>query len=117
MVPAWAPDTGIAAVDEFIVAATTAATGPAPCGDPVPEVDLDGNGEPDLCQLRRGDLDLDGDRDGWDMRLMMELLGRESPDGIADVDGDGVVTLLDVLRAMADDADAAMAGAPEDGGA
>ena len=117
MVPAWAPDTGIAAVDEFIVAATTAATGPAPCGDSVPEVDLDGNGEPDLCQLRRGDLDLDGDRDGWDMRLMMELLGRESPDGIADVDGDGVVTLLDVLRAMADDADAAMAGAPEDGGA
>ena len=86
----WQPTTGIPAVDAFLV---IAGTGEAP------EVDLDANGEADLGQLRRGDLDLDGDVDDADAELILALVGRESADGIADLDGDGWVTLLDAAAA------------------
>jgi hypothetical protein len=103
MVPAWAPDTGVPALDGFLGIAAAVPARMSACGDGVPDIDLDANGEPDLCQFRRGDLDLDGDRDADDVRWFTRLVGRDSPDGIGDLDGDGVVTVLDLFAAaMAD---------------
>jgi hypothetical protein len=98
-VGSWQPTTGVPAVDVFLVIAGSGATvRDSECGE-VPVTDLDGNGESDLCQLRRGDLDLDGDVDDADAELILALAGRESPDGIADLDGDGWVTTLDAAAA------------------
>jgi hypothetical protein len=40
-------------------------------------IDLDQNGEPDLCQLRRGDLDLNGRLDEADLALLLTMIGEE----------------------------------------
>jgi hypothetical protein len=90
----WLPDTGIPALDGYLVLSGAEATVGSGCGD-APASDLDADGEADLCQLRRGDLDLDGDVDAIDADLVMLLVGRESADGIADLDGDGWVTPVD----------------------
>jgi hypothetical protein len=82
----------------LVIAGSGAIVRDSECGE-VPVTDLDGNGESDLCQLRRGDLDLDGDVDDADAELILALAGRESPDGIADLDGDGWVTTLDAAAA------------------
>ena len=111
MVPAWAPDTGVPALDGFLDLAAVVPARASACGEAVPDLDFDANGEPDLCQLRRGDLDLDGDRDAEDARWMARLVGRDSPDGIADLDGDGVVTVLDLLAAVVADRQARVAPA------
>jgi hypothetical protein len=98
-VGSWQPTTGVPAVDVFLVIAGSGTiVRDSECGE-VPVTDLDGNGESDLCQLRRGDLDLDGDVDDADAELILALAGRESPDGIADLDGDGWVTTLDAAAA------------------
>jgi hypothetical protein len=54
-------------------------------------IDLDMNGEPDLCQLRRGDLDLSGSVDVHDVDVLMELAGTDPILGIGDLDGDGLI--------------------------
>jgi hypothetical protein len=98
-VGSWQPTTGVPAVDVFLVIAGSGTiVRDSECGE-VPVTDLDGNGESDLCQLRRGDLDLDGDVDDADAELILALAGRESTDGIADLDGDGWVTTLDAAAA------------------
>jgi hypothetical protein len=94
----WLPDTGIPALDGYLVLSGAEATVGSGCGD-APASDLDADGEADLCQLRRGDLDLDGDVDAIDADLVMLLVGRESADGIADLDGDGWVTPVDAAIA------------------
>jgi hypothetical protein len=98
----WAPDTGIPALDGYLVLSSGAGVSWSECGE-APETDLDGNGEADLCQLRRGDLDLDGDVDAADGELLFSLVGRHAQDGIADLDHDGWVTVLDaaICRAVA----------------
>ena len=98
----WAPDTGIPALDGYLVLSSGAGVSWSECGE-APETDLDGNGEADLCQLRRGDLDLDGDVDAADGELLFSLVGRHAHDGIADLDHDGWVTVLDaaICRAVA----------------
>ena len=57
--------------------------------------DLDGDGEPDLCQRTFGDFDLNGIVDHQDMALLLLNLGdTDAPFG--DLDGDGVVDHRDV---------------------
>jgi fibronectin type 3 domain-containing protein len=63
-------------------------------------IDLDGNGEPDLCQLRHGDLDLNGSIDAGDMAVLMGMMGEQALLGIGDLDGDGVIGAGD-LAALA----------------
>ena len=97
----WSPSTGVPMLDTFLILRAVIGPGAASgvdCRLAVPLVDLDLNGDPDLCQLRSGDLDLDGDVDDADGDLVRLLLGRASPDGIADLDGDGWITEEDVDR-------------------
>jgi hypothetical protein len=64
--------------------------------DTVDPVDLDQNGEADLCQLRRGDLDLNGTVDQDDATLLMQLVGSDPVLGIGDLDGDGSIDNADI---------------------
>ena len=64
--------------------------------DTVDPVDLDQNGEADLCQLRRGDLDLNGTVDQFDVAILMELVGSDPVLGIGDLDGDGSIGNADI---------------------
>ncbi|MCE2875075.1 MAG: hypothetical protein LW625_05480 [Planctomycetaceae bacterium] len=59
-------------------------------------IDLDQNGEPDLCQLRRGDLDLSGQIDEADVALLLTMLGEEPVLDFGDLNGDGVIDGSDV---------------------
>jgi hypothetical protein len=59
-------------------------------------IDLDQNGEPDLCQLRRGDLDLNGRMDEADLALLLTMLGEEPVLGFGDLNGDGVISVADM---------------------
>jgi fibronectin type 3 domain-containing protein len=59
-------------------------------------IDLDQNGEPDLCQLRRGDLDLNGRLDEADLALLLTMIGEEPMLGFGDLNGDGVIDGGDV---------------------
>ncbi len=78
-----------------------------------PWIDMDDNGVPDLCQLRRGDLDLNGQVDSADMAALLLLVGTQSEFGIGDLIPDGVIDALDVselarrLEAAGDSADTA----------
>ncbi len=60
--------------------------------------DLDRNGEPDLCQHARGDLDLSGSVDGADVGVLLSVFGESAP-ALGDLDGDGTVD-ADDLRAL-----------------
>jgi hypothetical protein len=62
----------------------------------VDPIDLDQNGEADLCQLRRGDLDLNGAVDQDDATLLMQLVGSDPVLGIGDLDGDGSIDNADI---------------------
>ena len=62
--------------------------------------DLDGNGMPDLCQLRCGDLDLDGRIDASDVAVLLTLVGEEAVLGVGDLDGDGVIGADDIAMLM-----------------
>ena len=57
----------------------------------VATIDLDQNGEPDLCQLRRGDLDLNGRLDEADLALLLTMIGEEPVLGFGDLNGDGMI--------------------------
>lgn len=76
------------AVDDSLVDA-----GSRESSDPI---DLDRNGEADLCQLRRGDLDLNGRVDQGDVAVLMQLIGTDPFEGIGDLDADGCIDAGDV---------------------
>jgi len=59
-------------------------------------IDLDLNGEADICQLRGGDLDLNGVIDDSDMGILLDMIGVEPLDGIGDLDGNGVIDSADM---------------------
>ena len=62
----------------------------------VAAIDLDLNGEADICQLRRGDLDLNGVVDDADMSILLDMIGTEPLHGIGDLDGNGVIDSADM---------------------
>ena len=59
-------------------------------------IDLDLNGEADICQLRGGDLDLNGVIDDSDMSILLDMIGTEPVHGIGDLDGNGVIDSADM---------------------
>jgi len=59
-------------------------------------IDLDHNGEPDICQLRRGDLDLNGIIDIADMEILLNMVNSEPVLGIGDMDQNDVLDSADV---------------------
>ena len=59
-------------------------------------IDLDHNGVADICQLRGGDLDLDGAITQRDMSILLNMIGLEPVFGIGDMDGNGVLDAADV---------------------
>ena len=61
-------------------------------------IDLDQNGEADLCQLRRGDLDLDGTINEGDLALLLTMLGETPVMGFGDLNDDGVIDATDVAE-------------------
>ena len=70
-------------------------------GSQVSFIDLDGNLEPDLCQLRAGDLDLNGTIDHGDIAALLTMIGSEPQLGIGDLDGDGVIDAADIAALSA----------------
>jgi hypothetical protein len=64
-------------------------------------IDVNGDGLPDLCQLRNGDLDLDGSVGQSDLAVLLTMLGEEPMYGIGDLDQDGMITIGDVQRLAA----------------
>jgi len=64
-------------------------------------IDLDQNGEADLCQLRRGDLDLDGTINEGDLALLLTMLGEVPVMGFGDLNDDGVIDATDVAELTA----------------
>jgi hypothetical protein len=59
-------------------------------------IDLDHNGEADICQLRGGDLNLNGVVDDADMSILLHMTGTEPLHGIGDLDGNGVIDSADM---------------------
>ena len=59
-------------------------------------IDLDHNGVADICQLRGGDLDLDGAITQRDMSILLNMIGLEPVFGIGDMDGNGVLDAADL---------------------
>ena len=64
-------------------------------------IDLDQNGEPDLCQLRRGDLDLNGVINEGDLAILLTMLGEVPVMGFGDLNDDGVIDAADVAELTA----------------
>ncbi len=94
------PDAAVAC-EATVETAEASLAGDAVTEDAAPEattafIDLDGNGQPDRCQLRQGDLDLSGAIDAGDLAVLLTMVGEEPPLGIGDLDGDGVVDTRDV---------------------
>ena len=71
-----------------------------PAQDVVEPIDLDLNGEADLCQMRRGDVDLNGTVDQDDVAMLVELIGSDPVLGIGDLDGDGIIDEGDIAVLM-----------------
>jgi len=63
-------------------------------------IDLDANGEPDICQLRRGDLNLDGMVSDLDLPLLMDLLHTTPLQGIGDLDASGDIDYADLAMLL-----------------
>ncbi|MEI6024038.1 MAG: IPT/TIG domain-containing protein [Phycisphaerales bacterium] len=59
-------------------------------------IDLDHNGEADICQLRRGDLDLDGSITELDVAMLLDMVHSQPILGIGDLDGNGVIDSADI---------------------
>ena len=62
----------------------------------VTAIDLDLNGEADICQLRGGDLDLNGVIDDGDMGILLDMIGVEPLHGIGDMDANGAIDSADM---------------------
>lgn len=62
--------------------------------------DLDGNAMPDLCQLRCGDLDMNGRLDAGDVALLTMLIGDEPVLGIGDLDSNGAIDQADLAELL-----------------
>ncbi len=110
---AFSNDADVAAdAPERDATAATTAEEAEDASNPSEWIDMDGNGVPDLCQLRQGDLDLNGQIDSGDMAALLLLVGNESEHGIGDLVPDGLIDALDVralagrLEAPGDPADA-----------
>jgi hypothetical protein len=58
--------------------------------------DLDGTGVPDLCQLRCGDLDLNGRIDEGDLSILLTMFGQEPVLGVGDFNPDGFIDAEDL---------------------
>jgi len=54
-------------------------------------MDWDSNGVSDLCQMRCGDLDLDGLIDFSDLAVLTGMYGLKPALGVGDLDGDGEI--------------------------
>jgi hypothetical protein len=63
-------------------------------------IDIDSNGEPDICQLRRGDLNLDGAVDASDVSHLLLMIGSKPLFGIGDLDGDDTIGPADVQQLL-----------------
>jgi hypothetical protein len=80
---------------------------PAACGitpdgsEPLDElVDVDQDGVADLCQLRCGDLNMDGSIDFGDMSLLTGMYGLKPVLGVGDLDDDGDIDVDDLRMLM-----------------
>jgi len=62
--------------------------------------DLDGNAVPDLCQLRCGDLDMNGVVDLGDLAILLAMLGEEPVLGIGDFDANGQIDADDLAEVV-----------------
>lgn len=60
-------------------------------------VDSNGDGQPDLCQRTRGDIDLSGHVDSGDIVMLMLVMGEEDPT-VGDLTQDGVIDRDDLER-------------------
>jgi hypothetical protein len=69
-------------------------------GDTPDAIDLDANGEPDICQLRRGDLNLDGMVSDLDLPLLIDLLHTTPLQGIGDLDASGDIDYADLAMLL-----------------
>jgi hypothetical protein len=93
----WLVDSGTTEVDCAGVPCESEAWSESSPTHEVDTGDLDANGVTDLCQLRCGDLDLDGRIDMGDVSVLMTLYGAEPVLGIGDLDGDGQVGDADLV--------------------
>ena len=59
-------------------------------------IDLDQDGQADICQLRGGDFDLNGLIDDRDMSILLHMIGTEPLHGIGDLDGNGLIDSADM---------------------
>jgi hypothetical protein len=64
--------------------------------DIIAAIDLDHNGEPDICQLRGGDLDLNGVIDERDMAILLNMINTQPVLGIGDMDSNGEIDAADM---------------------
>jgi len=59
-------------------------------------IDLDQDGQADICQLRGGDFDLNGLIDDRDISILLHMIGTEPLHGIGDLDGNDVIDSADM---------------------
>jgi len=70
-------------------------------GVPPDFIDADEDGQPDLCQLLAGDLDLSGEVDQGDLSILLTLLGTDPFEGIGDLNRDGQIDATDLQELAA----------------
>jgi hypothetical protein len=92
----WLLESGVTEMDCSGVSCEPEAWPGSMPGEEVDRLDLDGNGVPDLCQLRCGDLDLNGRIDMGDVSVLLTLYGAAPVLGIGDLDEDGEITGADL---------------------
>ena len=73
---------------------------PDSCDIAAGEVDKNSDGQPDDCQYRYGDFDLDGNIGGSDLAVLLALWGTIDP-VVGDITGDGRVDGQDLAQALA----------------